>query len=275
LSNIPKIVDDYTNIKQWRLIDTGLREGAWNMAVDEALLKCYTQENMPILHLYRWENFISLGRFSAIEKSVDVKQLKKNNIGCVRRISGGGILVHGSDLSYSLILPRNICKEGLKANYRYWCTFLLCLYEKLGLKACFVQELGLERKYSNICLAGHEPYDIAIEGKKIGGNAQRYTRNVLFQHGSIPMQLNETIFDSLFLEESGMESAASLQKCGVKISHEMLAELLIETFCETFEAEVVPSSLSLDEERNAKELFENKYTQEGWNLYAKNFCTQA
>lgn len=262
-------------MKRWRLIDTGLGEGAWNMAVDEALLMCYSQQDMPILHLYRWDNVISLGRFSVIEKSIDIEQLKKNHIGCVRRISGGGILMHGSDLSYSLILPRHACKEGVKANYRYLCAFLLHLYEKLGLKACFVQELGLERKHSNICLAGHEPYDITIEGKKIGGNAQRYTRNVIFQHGSIPMRLNETAFDSLFLEESGMLSAASLQKCGVEISHEMLTELLIETFCETFEAEVVPSLLRPNEEQNAKELFEKKYTQEGWNIYAKNLYSQA
>jgi len=262
-------------MKQWRLINTRLKEGAWNMAVDEALLKCYSQEDMPILHLYGWENTISIGRFSALENSVDIGELKKNNICYVRRMSGGGILVHGSDLSYSLILPRIECKEGVRANYRYLCTFLLHLYEKLGLKAYFVQESGLKQKHSNICLAGREPYDIVIEGKKIGGNAQRYTRNALFQHGSIPMSLNETAFDSLFLEESGMKAAASLQKCGAVITHEMLAELLIETFCETFEAEVVPSSLSPFEEQNAKELFEKKYTQEGWNLYAKNLCSQA
>ncbi|MBD3791330.1 MAG: lipoate--protein ligase family protein [Campylobacterales bacterium] len=262
-------------MKQWRMIDTGLGEGAWNMAVDEALLQCYTQEELPILHLYRWENTISLGRFSALEKSVDIGQLRKHNIGCVRRMSGGGILVHGSDLSYSLILPRNRCKEGVKANYRYWCTFLLRLYEKLGLKAHFVQESGLEQQHSNVCLAGCEPYDIAIEGKKMGGNAQRYTRNVLFQHGSIPMDLNETVFQSLFLEESGMKSAASLQKCGVEISYETLASLLTETFCETFGAEVLPSALSQNEEQNAKALFGKKYTQEGWNLYAKNLYSQA
>ena len=240
------------------------------MAVDEALLKCYTPGDMPILHLYRWEKTISLGRFSALEKSMDIGQLKKNDIGCVRRMSGGGILVHGSDLSYSLILPRIKCKEGVKANYRYWCTFLLRLYEKLGLKADFVQALGMEQKHSNICLAGCEPYDIAIKGRKIGGNAQRYTRNALFQHGSIPISLNETAFAPLFLEESGMESAASLQKCGVEIGCETLAALLVDTFCETFDAEVLPDTLSQNEEQNAIELFERKYTQEGWNHYAKN-----
>ncbi|MDD3591475.1 MAG: lipoate--protein ligase family protein [Sulfurovum sp.] len=260
-------------MKRWRLIDTGLGEGAWNMAVDEALLNCYTREDMPVLHLYRWEKTISLGRFSALEKSVDIGQLKKHNIGCVRRMSGGGILAHGSDLSYSLTLPRNSCQEGVKANYRYWCTFLLRSYEKLGLKAHFVQALGMEQKHSNICLAGCEPYDIAIEGKKMGGNAQRYTRNVLFQHGSIPICLNEAAFDSIFLEESGMKSAASLQNCGVEISHGTLTALLIETFCETFGAEVVPSALSQNEEQNAIELFEKKYTQEGWNLYAENLCS--
>jgi len=243
------------------------------MAVDEALLNQYKQEDCPILHLYRWENTISLGRFSAIENSLDIEQLKQNNICHVRRMSGGGILVHGSDLSYSLIFPRHKCKEGVKANYRYLCTFLLHLYEKLGLKAYFVQESGLKQKHSNICLAGCEPYDIAIDGRKIGGNAQRYTRNVLFQHGSIPMSFNEAVFEPLFLEDSGMRSATSLQKCRVEITHEMLAELLVDTFCETFNAEVIPSSLSPHEEQNAKELFDKKYTQEGWNINAKNLCS--
>jgi lipoate-protein ligase A len=119
-------------------------------------------------------------------------------------------------------------------------------------------------------LAGREPYDIMIDGKKMRGNAQRYARGTLFQHGSIPISLNETLFESLFLQESGLKDAATLQKLGVFAAYDMLSKIAVETFCETYEAEIEIDTLSASEEQSAKELMQNKYTQKRWNIYAKS-----
>lgn len=257
-------------LKRWRLIDTGIGSAYWNMAVDEALLNGFKEDDLPILRLYGWENALSVGKFSNISKSVDSQKLEYQKIPLVRRLSGGGVLVHGGDLSYTLILPREALKDsGVKESYHYLCGFLLRLYEKLGHNACFAYDVHERETRCDICLAGNEAYDILIEGKKMGGNAQRYTRHVLFQHGTVPMRLDESLFKPLFLGKSGLESAASLERLGTPMKYELLSTLVREAFCETFGAELNYEPLCLSEEERAKDLLVNKYTQERWNFHAK------
>jgi lipoate-protein ligase A len=251
-----------TDLKMWRFIDTGSGSAYWNMAVDEVLLEGFREGDLPILRVYGWENALSVGKFSNISKSVDSKKLENQKIPLVRRLSGGGVLVHGGDLSYTLIMSREFLKDkGIKENYRILCGFLIRLYEKLGIRR------------SDICLAGNEAYDIVIQGKKMGGNAQRYTRHTLFQHGSIPMSLNESLFKSLLRGESGLESAASLERLGTAMGYEPLSALMQETFSETFEINLVSDGLTPFEAQRVKELLSSKYTQKRWNFYGQFVST--
>lgn len=252
----------------WRFIDSGTQTAQYNMAIDEALLTCFNEGDMPILRLYSWENSLSFGRFSTPLKSLNTPKLKSENISCVRRMSGGGILIHGGDLSYTLIIPRDwLMGVGTKESYHHLCGFLISLYQKLGYQADFACNLQLDEIRSDICLAGREAYDIVIKEKKIGGNAQRYTRHALFQHGSIPMHINESLFKSLFVEDAGLDKTTTLEKLGTAMSYKELSKLVQESFCETFNVKLVSDSLSITEEGHAKQLQNDKYSQEGWNLH--------
>ena len=253
----------------WRFLDTGMESGAWNMAVDELFLEDFKEGDMPIIRVYGWENTLSLGRFSPSSKNLHHENIQAKNIPLVRRMSGGGILIHGGDLSYTLIMPR-MRGRGVKENYRYVCGFLISLYQKMGHEAQFACDLHLNEQRSSICLAGIEPYDIVIEGKKMGGNAQRYTRHAVFQHGSIPMRIDESFFKPLFLEDSGLDRAATLEKLGTPISYEELCALFRESFCETFAVELMSDFLTVSQEQRATQLSMEKYTQESWNLHGKN-----
>ncbi len=260
----------------WELIDTGIGTAEWNMAVDEALLRNFKDGDSPIFRLYRWEESLSVGKFSNVERSVDLESLKRQNLACVRRMSGGGVLLHGGDLSYSLIAPRKLLKsKGVKESYRYLCGFLITLYEKLGYRAQFAGELGSSSKSSNICMASNEKYDILIGGKKMGGNAQRHTRKVLFQHGSVPLNMNKSRLAELFLEESGADNVATLRELGCSLKEERLAQTLIEAVVETFGVETVSVSLTHEQLILAKELLKNKYAREEWNSHAKQNSSQA
>ena len=240
------------------------------MAVDEALLSNFREDDRPILRLYGWEPSLSVGRFSNVRKCVDLVKLEREKLSFVRRMTGGGVLVHGGDLSYTLILPReSLGHIGVKESYRYLCGFLIRLYENLGQNAMFASDTKLETGHSDICLAGNEAYDIVIKGRKMGGNAQRYSRNLLFQHGSIPIHLDEACFKPLFLEDSGLERAATLERLGSPVTRERLSELLVESFSETFDADVKVDNLRLSEERSARELLSDKYSQDRWNIDAK------
>lgn len=255
----------------WRFLDTGIDNAAWNMAVDEALLESFKESDLPIMRVYGWESALSLGRFSTFLKSLHFENIRAKNIPCIRRMSGGGILIHGGDLSYTLILPRSWMRgTAVKENYRYVCEFLIALYQKLGFEARFACDLQLNEQRSNLCLAGIEPYDIVIEGKKMGGNAQRYTRDAVFQHGSIPMRIDEAFCKPLFLEDIGFDRAATFEKLGTFISYEDLSRLVRESFCETFAVELVTDSLTVSQMQRATQLNADKYTQESWNVHGKS-----
>ncbi len=262
---------------EWRYIDSGRGSAAWNMAVDEALLHSFKEDDRPILRLYRWEKpALSFGRFSDPEKTLDWKKIQTENIPYTRRITGGGILVHGSDISYSLIVPRIFfVNRSIKEGYRYLCSFLIRFYHNLGLNASFACDQQFTEKHSSVCLAGTEAYDIVIDGKKIGGNAQRHTHQTILQHGTIPLTLARKYFEVLFLEDSGLAEAAALKNSHIDISEEKLTEKLLEAFRETFDGTLSKDSLGYEEQKLAQKLLNEKYTGEAWNVHAKDTSKQA
>src|SRR5437763_13903284 len=79
--------------------DINSRSAALNMAIDEALLEIATE---PTIRFYRWDRpAISFGYFG---KFADVENYSSQH-DLVRRWTGGGIVFHGEDLTYSLVIP--------------------------------------------------------------------------------------------------------------------------------------------------------------------------
>jgi len=248
--------------KAWRVIDTGIGKAGYNMALDEALLE---GPDKPVLRLYGWESAVSFGRFQKVYESINVAVLQQNGLDATRRMTGGGALVHGGDLSYSLVFPDSLLGGlGVKESYRYLCRFLLRFYDKLGLSAQFAAETGAEGETSPVCLASNEAYDIVINGQKMGGNAQRYTKQGVLMHGSIPMRLDAERFAGVFSGESGLDRAASLEKLGVVREYEVLAKLLVKSFGEAFDVETVPGAVSEKEAARAEVLLKKKYANGEW-----------
>lgn len=254
-------------MNKWRFIDTGLNNPQWNMSIDEALLSHFEQTKLPILRLYQWEPSLSFGRFSKIADNINIEELYKNSIPYVRRITGGGILVHGGEISYTLVLPRTFVSTlGVKKAYQYLCSFIINFYKNIGLHPQFAIQSNIPCHHSEICLVGNESYDILVQDKKIGANAQRHTKNAILQHGCIPIEIDKIIFSKLFLKESGIEQAQSLSKLGINTKIEKLKELLLETFCETFKTELFIDGLNEHEVKYAKKLYKTKYNLKSWNM---------
>ena len=90
-----------TNI--WRLLYTPPSSGAWNMAVDEAILEhIHRGESQPTLRLYAWEPAcLSLGHAQSFA-DVDMKRVKERGWEVVRRVTGGRAILHTDELTYSV-----------------------------------------------------------------------------------------------------------------------------------------------------------------------------
>ena len=168
-----------------------------NMALDEKIFNRYIEEGIPVLRLYGWEKpSITYGISQRPQVGqVDLEKCNRDGIQIAQRITGGGLLFHNREITYSLACSKEDIGEEKEVfvSYRRICAFLINFYKSLGLKACFALEADDFNNKSlphQLCSASHEKYDIVIGGRKIGGNAQKRRRGVIFQHGSIPLSID-------------------------------------------------------------------------------------
>jgi len=234
------------------------------MAVDEALLACFDpQTSRPLLRIYGWEPpALSLGRFQKAAEVLDRERCIAARVPVVRRITGGGVIYHAGEITYSLVCaPLHVPSTvSIRESFRVLTSFIIRFYTKLGLDARYAVDhfpagtkLG-ER--TDFCFAGKENYDLMIDGKKIGGNAQRRLKEVIFQHGSIPM-VNHAPFGAGFLREplAGIEeTAGALHDFGVSVDLPVLKKLLLEAFIETHATVLEEEALTATEETTAASL---------------------
>lgn len=248
----------------WRLIDTGPLSGQENMAIDEALLACFKPGfSRPMLRLYGWEPAaFSCGRFQKEEEIIDMQRCRADHIQVVKRITGGGVIYHARELTYSLVCPAEAIPDSrsVKEAFFHLTSFLLDFYRSLGLSPLYASEhfrdgrpLG-ER--TPLCFAGTESCDILIRGKKIGGNAQRRLKETIFQHGSIPLEQMPEQGGTYLLEKRAdlAEKTTSLGDEGVRLSRHELAPLLARAFAERMGVFLQVDDLSVGEKKAAGDI---------------------
>jgi lipoate-protein ligase A len=246
------------------------------MAVDEALLCNFDPETSePILRTYGWEPAaLSLGRFQKTEEVLDPERCRSNAVSIVRRVSGGGTIYHADELTYSIVCsPEQMpSAASVKDSFRLLTGFLIDFYRTLGLNASYAVDTVSDAKRLGVrtafCFAGKETFDILIDGKKIGGNAQRRQKNVIFQHGSIPV-INRAKSGLQYMNDRSpgyAEDTVSLSDCGVTADIASLTRMLVETFRCRMGVETFESCLSPDEQHMSQELLLKKYTSDRWNL---------
>ena len=180
----------------------GARE---NMHIDREMLSGFAEDAQPLFRLYGWESSVSIGISQDFETLVQQdKSLTPYRETYAKRMTGGGILYHGHDLSYSLVIP-SVWMRGLsvKESYEKITAFVLDFYQELGLDAHWAKDdAQITLQQSSYCQKGYEPYDVIVHGHKMGGNAQKRTKKAIFQHGSIPLYRHA---QGLSLEALGME----------------------------------------------------------------------
>lgn len=236
----------------FRVILTEQKTAQENMAIDDALLSSYKNGDKPILRLYTWDKSYTVG---ISQHPLDYPFKDDYNGNYAKRVTGGGVLFHGHDLSYSLVIPVDLLQGfNIKESYEKICMFILDFYRKLGLNVCYAKDderVNLSK--SEFCQVGFEAYDILVNGKKIGGNAQRRTKKAIFQHGSIPITNvnNSNTFDN--------KIGLSLEDIEKNISFDEAKELLVKAFADTFNVELEFSGLTNEENEKLEKLLKDKY----------------
>lgn len=160
---------------------------AMNMAIDEALLE---QCGEPTMRFYGWRQpSLSFGYFGKYAKVA--AEAKDREV--VRRWTGGGSVLHGRDLTYSLVTPARdrAMAEGPPAIYAALHHAIRAALLLEGRKTKMAGAAAA--KISDACFANPVRYDLLLDGRKIAGAAQRRTRGGFLHQGSIQLpDLSET-----------------------------------------------------------------------------------
>lgn len=171
------------------LLDTPT-DGPANMARDEALLTCVGRgESPPTLRLYEWTPpTISLGYF---QRYAEYESLPPpaGELPAVRRLTGGGAILHDQELTYSLALPldHRLLGEGPNHLYELFHEAVTACLAAIGaaVAACGVTDDSGPTRGPFFCFARRHCYDLLLLDRKIAGSAQRRTRDAVLQHGSV------------------------------------------------------------------------------------------
>lgn len=235
-----------------RALETGYNNAAMNMAIDEALME--NIDHAPILRIYGWRPAaVSIGYFQSIQEEIDLEKCSRMGVDVIRRLTGGGAVLHEMELTYSFITkqyPQNIMES-----YRWICEAVVTSMNRLGFDASFVPL-----------------NDIVVNGKKVSGSAQTRRKGVLLQHGTLLLGADvdkmfcvlkvpsEKVKDKIIKDVK--ERVTSLSG----ITFEEMASSLKTSFATKFDAKLLADTMSRKEIKRAIWLAERKYSTKEWNF---------
>lgn len=272
-------------MERWYFIDSGKCSPSFNMALDEALLNWHSEEIMPpIIRFYEWQTAtVSIGYFQSVERDINMTSVNKQQMGFVRRPTGGRAVLHEHELTYSIIVSENYpnMPETVTEAYRVLSEGLVLGFQHLGLQAAFsvpTEELkrALKQPKSAVCFDAPSYYELVVEGKKVAGSAQTRQKGVILQHGAILLSLNIEKLLSVFhfqSEEERAQMRLQLPNKAVAIDQLTNRKITINDckkafhlgFEQTLHIELVPYKLTEEQLHEVYKIERKKYANDAWN----------
>ena len=270
----------------WRFIDSGRRDPAFNMALDEALLFWHSENKIPpTIRFYGWNPpTLSVGYFQNIEKEINLDAVKKHGLGFVRRPTGGRGVLHDQELTYSVIvseehpeMPKTVTEA-----YRVISEGILEGFRELGLDAYFAiprtekEKQSLKNPRSSVCFDAPSWYELVVEGRKVAGSAQTRQKGVILQHGSILLDLDEDKLFDLFIYKNDrlrermqrnfkQKAVAINELAKEKITIEEASKAFKKGFEKGLNIHLEPYELTEEETEFVADLARTKYAADEWN----------
>ena len=188
----------------WFLLRQPELAAAENMATDEALLLQANELAHPVLRFYGWaQPAATFGYFQRYSEVAALTALRP----LVRRPTGGGIVPHDADWTYSLVFPAGHYWHGLAAveSYQRVHLWIQRAFAELNLKTALAE--APRQAPTGQCFIGAEQFDVLLNTRKIAGGAQRRNRNGLLIQGSIqpPPGQERSKFEKAFCEYGSAE----------------------------------------------------------------------
>lgn len=176
--------------EKWHMWKDDNRSSSVNMAIDELLLeKSEILHGRILLRIYGWDSpSISIG-YSQKYGAVSAEK----GYALVRRPTGGGIVYHDKDLTYTVVVPAMHPFESLDRVESYHVFHRAVLramaafgkHGKLADSAASVSDRATMK-----CFVTPTKYDVICENRKMAGAAQRRTKKGILHQGSISLEVS-------------------------------------------------------------------------------------
>ena len=211
----------------WWLLSSPPAGAACNMALDETLLRFAVARARPLLRVYSWnEPSVTFGYFQKFPHHLAATHT------VVRRPTGGGIVHHTADPTYTVVVPPGHALHAMSTQDAY-----NLLHRAVS--AALAQKSQISNLKSPL-RGGYECFQhpvtgdvVASDGAKLAGGAQRRGKNGMLHQGSI----------------------------AAKVSIEQLTT----GFHQILHAAFTPYELTAEETALAEKLAREKYATNTWN----------
>ncbi|MEZ5907468.1 MAG: biotin/lipoate A/B protein ligase family protein [Hyphomicrobiaceae bacterium] len=163
--------------RDFRVIDTGVRDGRRQIALDQAMVELHAAGQVPdTVRFLRFPPTVLIGRHQALGREVKRDYCAANGIGLVRRITGGGaIYLDEGQLGWELVLSRARLPLGSLADY----TRAICEAVAAGLSEGF----GIEARF-------RPRNDIEVGGRKLCGTGGFFDGDTLIYQGTVLIDMD-------------------------------------------------------------------------------------
>ena len=162
--------------ERWRVLDTGLRLAAQNIALNRALLEARQAEEIPsTLRFLRFAPSALLGYHQSAEQELNLEYCEAHAIAVQRRITGGGaIYFDEGQLGWELYLHRrDLATADMQAISRRLCHAAATAISALGVDARF-----------------RPRNDIEVDGRKISGTGGAFDGDALLFQGTLLLEFD-------------------------------------------------------------------------------------
>lgn len=233
------MMDDVAEKNRWQLWQDCCHSPFLNMAIDELLLEESVKIGAPLLRIYGWDiPSVSIGYVQNISAA------PAHGYTVVRRPTGGGVVFHDRDLTYTAVIPavHPINSLDRMESYHVFHRAVLRALAHFNIHGELAPEhhAPVDRAFMQ-CFTTPTRYDVVgNDGQKFAGAAQRRTRGGILHQGSI-----------------SLESAGGDREC--------LARELIAAFREEFNVEFDAFQPSPSFLQQAEALAVSKYARAEWN----------
>jgi lipoate-protein ligase A len=182
---------------RWHFYRTPHADGAYNMALDEALMRRAARTGDAVFRVYGWSApTLSLGRNQRAHGWYDVESARDLGVAFVRRPTGGRALLHHREVTYSVTTPVRDAGEA-RAAYDFINDVLLGALGRLGVAAGRAPNPVNLPPALRPCFDVPSDGEIVLEGRKLVGSAQWRRDGALLQHGSILIRDDQALINRL------------------------------------------------------------------------------